>query len=117
LALALAGCAQRQDPIAADAESARERTVPSGGRVVRASPLRRETHSARASWEIETGMAWNAYAAWVQGRLGDYRLVERGPDRLRLTRALAGDVYVLVLVAKPGSRSSTIEVSFEAAAF
>jgi hypothetical protein len=60
---------------------------------------------------------WSAYAAWVETRLGEYRVAERGPHRLRFTRRLDGDLYALVLVAKPGSRSSTIEATFEATPF
>ena len=105
------------DPIATDVESARDRTVPSGGHIVRSYSLRRDGHSARASWEIETQLAWSTYVEWVEPRLGEYGLAERGRDRLRFTRQLEGDVYTLLLIAKPGAARQTIEASFEATPF
>ena len=112
-----AACAKPADPIMADVESARDRTLPPAGRIVTFPPLRRDEHRARASWEIETEMSWDGYTAWVEARLGEYRLAEKGRDQLRLTHQLEGDVYVLVLVAKPDSRSLRIEASFEARPF
>lgn len=115
--LTLAACANQPDPIATDVESAKDRTVPPGGHITSSYSWQRDRQSARASWEIETELAWNAYAAWVEPRMGKYRLVERGQDRLRFTQQLEGDYYSLVLVAKPSSKSHTIEVSFEATPF
>lgn len=114
---ALAACGKPPDPVATDVEATRDRTVPPGARIVTFYPLRRDDHSARASWEIETEMSWSDYTARVEQRLGEYRLAEKGRDRLRLSRQMDGDVYVLVLVAKPDSKSLRIEASFEARPF
>ena len=122
MAIAIVGavfatCAKPVDPIVAEVESARDRTVPPAGRIVSSYPLQRDRGLARATWGIETEMAWSAYTEWVRPRLGEYRLVAQGRDRLLLSRQLEGDVYTLVLVEKPSSASLRIEASFEATPF
>ena len=115
--MGLGACGAPLARVRADAEAVRERTVPPGGWLAAASPLRRDGHSARASWRVETELAWSAYAPWVEQQLGEFRVAERGRGLLRLSRQLEGDLYVLALVARPGSRGLTVEASFEALPF
>jgi hypothetical protein len=123
MALAIAGivacaaCSKPADPIAADIDSALERTVPPRGRVTLSYPLSRARGAASATWQVETELDWHAYAAWVELRLAEYRVAERGPDRLRFTRQLEGDSYTLTLAGKPDSKSLRVDASFEARPF
>jgi hypothetical protein len=113
----LAACHSDVDPVAAAAESARERTLPSRGRLAAAEPLRRGDFWARAGWTIETELAWADYAVWVVLRLSEYRVARRGGDRLVLTQRLDGDIYILVLVAKQRSAGLQVEAAFQAVPF
>ena len=113
----LSACARPFDPVAADVRWALERTVPPGGRLTVSFPLRRGHDVARASWEIETSMDWEAYAAWVEPQLGGYRLAQPEAHTLRFSRSLEGDVFVIVLARKAGPESRTVEASFESRPF
>jgi hypothetical protein len=62
-------------------------------------------------------MRWRHYAPWVETQLHEFRVAERARGRLRLSRQLAGDLYVLELVAAPGSDPLTVEASFVATPF
>jgi len=89
IALVLGACAMPADTVAEAAESAKERTVPPG----------------------------EAYTTWVEGRLVEYRRVEKGRDRLRLSRQREADLYVVELAAKPGSEGLGVDASFEGMPF
>lgn len=110
-------CSPGPDPIGLEVRSLEERTVPVGGRLASAYPLERDGKTARASWQIETRMAWDQYAPWVEARLPDYRVVRREGMSLWLARSLTGDTCQLVLTFKPAGAAATIEASFEARPF
>jgi hypothetical protein len=62
-------------------------------------------------------MSWGEYGAWVEAQLPAFRVAERGPGRMRLSRHLEGDLYVLELVASAGSDGLTVAASFMATPF
>lgn len=115
--LVLAGCGRSVPPIHADAESVRELTVPPGGRLGASTPLTSGPQSARASWRVETQMEWSEYASWVEASLHEFRVAQRSPLRLRLSRQLQGDLYMVELAAVRGASGLTVEVSFVATPF
>jgi len=117
LGLAFIQCAKPPDPIAHDVAAITDRTVPHGGRLVLAYPLRREGDLARASWQIEAETSWEAYAEQVIERLPEFRVAERRQGRLRLLRALAGDQYHLEVAGEERGRTLVIQLAFEAQPF
>jgi hypothetical protein len=62
-------------------------------------------------------MAWSEYTPWVVTQLREFRVARRGHGRLRLSRQLEGDLYVVELVAAPGSGTLTVVASFVATPF
>jgi hypothetical protein len=117
LGFTLATCGPPADPIRTDVDSVQQRTLPPGGRLVVPAVLTRRTQSVQASWRLETEMSWRQYAPWVESQLREFRVAERADGRLRLSRQLAGDLYVVELVAAPGSAPLTVEASFVATPF
>lgn len=116
-ALALAACVKQLDPIEAGIQSVRERTVPAKGRLLSGYPPSRRGQVLRASWEIETEMEWDAYAAWVKGQSPDFKAASSEPGALRFSRPLEGDVYSVTLKPQPLGGSLLIEATFEASPF
>jgi hypothetical protein len=80
--------------------------------------LRREGARIRATWDVETGMGWNAYRQLVASRFEDYRVVQRGEEGLSLTKRLPGD-SVSILFARGEATVGRLTVSaiFEATPF
>jgi len=115
--LALAGCGRPVHPVRADAASVRARTVPPGGRLGAVTPYAHGPQSAQASWSVETEMSWSDYGPWVEEQLPEFRVIERQDGRIRLSRHLEGDLYVLELVAGTGSDGLTVDASFMATPF
>lgn len=117
LALGLEGCAQ-PNPIAAELQAAKKLSVPWGASVTNASPTRREGERIRATWDVETGVSWEAYRQLVTSRFEDYRVVERGEEGLSLTRRLARD-SVSIALARGRATDGRLIVSaaFEATPF
>jgi len=62
-------------------------------------------------------MSWSDYGPWVEEQLPEFRVIERQDGRIRLSRHLEGDLYVLELVAGTGSDGLTVDASFMATPF
>ena len=116
-ALGLAACSRKPDPIGQDIPSVKMRSVPPGGRLRSSYTPVHDGQALRASWEIETDMAWDAYTAWVVAQLAEFRVQADDTGSLRLSRSLAGDVYTLAFRRKPTAQSLRIEATFEARPF
>ena len=112
----LVWCGKEPDPIRRDIQSVKDRSVPPGDRLIPSYGPRREGRILRASWEIETEMAWSAYAAWVVAQLPEFQVRGSDGDGLRMSRPLEGDVYTLTFRRKPADQG-LVEVTFVAQPF
>lgn len=116
LAIGVLSCG-RADPVGDAIQSAKDRSVPPGGRL---SPLygpARDKESVTASWEVETGMAWDVYAPWVVSQLAEFHVQQRDGDVLRLSQPLHADVYMLTFRRKQADEDAKVEVAFESRPF
>jgi hypothetical protein len=114
--LTLAACTRQNDPVAADVQSVKDRTVPRNGRLI-PGDSRRHDQALRVTWDIEAEMSWNDYAAWLKTRLPEFRLVSHDAEALRFGRALEGDAYSVTVKRSTGEGSLLAHVSFEARPF
>ena len=78
---------------------------------------RREGQTIRASWEIETEMAWNDYVAWVVAQLPEFHVRASDVDGLRMSRPLEGDVYAVTFCRRAAEKGLLIEATFVASPF
>lgn len=75
-----------------------ERVRPEGGSVFAFSGLRRDASGVHASWEVETGMNWAAYSAWVAERVPrDFRRDPADRSSMLFRRSMEADFYVFRL--------------------
>jgi hypothetical protein len=110
-------CCFEPDPIGRDIQSVKDLSVPPGGRLMPLDGPRREGQRVRATWEVETDMAWDAYAAWVTAQLPEFQVRANDAEGLRLSRPLEGDVYTLTVRRKAANERPLIDVTFEAQPF
>jgi hypothetical protein len=115
-ALLLAACPGAADPVAKEAQSVIDRTVPRRGHMIPGDSLRRHGQALRATWRVEVEIPWDAYADWVSGQLPEYRLAAREADTLLFSRVLEGDVYYVALKRVP-NEGVLVEARFEAHPF
>jgi hypothetical protein len=114
-ALVLVDCGEH-DPLRAELQAAKDRTVAGRGSLTNLTQLQRDAQSITAAWEIETGLGWEAYAEAVVGRFSDYRVSERRDGFLALTKQLPGDVLTVVLTRRQANAGRTmVAVVFTAA--
>jgi hypothetical protein len=116
LAIGALSCGQT-DPVGEAIQSAKDRSVPPGGRLIPLYGPARDEESVKASWEVETRMAWDVYAAWVVSQMPEFRVRQKDGDVLSLSRPLDADVYALSSRPKEADKSAKVEVAFEARPF
>lgn len=114
--LTLAACTRQPDPVKADVQSVKDRTVPRNGRLIPGDSPRHD-QAIRVTWDIEAEMSWNDYAAWVETRLPEFRRVSGDAEALRFSRALEGDAYSVTVERSTRKGSVLAHVSFEARPF
>jgi hypothetical protein len=71
----------------------------------------------KASWEVETIMAWDVYAAWVVSQMPEFQVRHKDEETLRLSRPLEADVFTVSFRPKPSDRDRRVEVAFESRPF
>lgn len=76
--------------------SLRERTIPPGAKLIDLTGPTEDDSGLKATWELETDMAWDAYTAWLAGQVSDDFEAEPGQEsRLIWRQALPGDSLTL----------------------
>jgi hypothetical protein len=106
-ALLLADC-REHEPLRAEVQAAKDRTVLGSGSLTNLAQPKRDGESISAAWEIETGLGWDAYAEGIEARFGDYRVSERRDGFVALTKQLPGDVLTVALTHRQTSAGRTI---------
>ena len=114
--LALAACTREPNRVETDVQSIKDRTVPRSGRLIPGGS-RRDAQKLRVSWDVEAEVSWSDYAAWVETRLPEYRLVSRDADTLCFGRTLEGDAYSVTFKRSPRQGLLLVQVSFWAVPF
>jgi hypothetical protein len=116
LALGVPSCG-RTDAVEGAIRSAKDRSVPPGGRLIPLSGPARDTEAVKASWEVEAVMGWDAYAGWVASRMPEFQVRARDEKTLRLSRTLEADVFTVDFRPRPSDRDARVEVAFESRPF
>jgi hypothetical protein len=89
-------------------------TKPNGGSVSAYSGMLYDRTSVRASWEVQPGMDWPAYAAWLAAASPGGFKAEATTDAsaLVLRRIDAADAYSITLEPIPASEPLRVRVTF-----
>jgi hypothetical protein len=116
LGLGVLSCG-KTDAVGDAIQSAKDRSVPTGGRLLPLYGPGRDKGSVKASWEVETIMAWDVYAAWVVSQMPEFQVRHKDEETLRLSRPLEADVFTVSFRPKPSDRDRRVEVAFESRPF
>jgi hypothetical protein len=77
-----------------------ERTTPPHQTVPRDVTLDRRGMALEATWEMQTDLTWEQYAAWVAQRLaGEYAATPIEPRTVVLSKYVDGDRYAVTITA------------------
>jgi hypothetical protein len=111
--LLAAACGVQGGGFSQEAHDLQARTVPPRGTLIAASPLRRDSWTAEATWEIETEMRWEDYAQWVRAQPLGYNAGSVNGSALRFTKAVADDMYILRIEAASVGPPLRLRVVFQ----
>jgi hypothetical protein len=89
------------------------RTVPPRGTLIATSPLRRDSWTAEATWDIEMEMRWEDYAHWVRAQPRGYSAGSVNGSALRFTKAVADDMYIVRIEAASVGPPLRLRVVFQ----
>jgi hypothetical protein len=93
-----------------------ERTTPPHQTVPRNVTLDRRDLALGATWEMQTELNWEQYAAWVAQRLsGEYTATSIEPRTVVLSKYVDGDRYAVTITAMSTEQPLLVRLQFRVA--
>ena len=90
-----------------------ERTTPPHQTVPRDVTLDRHNMALEATWEMQTDLTWEEYAAWVALRLsGEYTATPIEPRAVVLSKYVDGDRYAVTIRAMSNQQPLLVRLQF-----
>jgi hypothetical protein len=90
-----------------------ERTTPPHQTVPRDVTLDRRGMALEATWEMQTDLTWEQYAAWVAQRLsGEYSATPIEPRTVVLSKYVDGDRYAVTITAMSNEQPLLVRLQF-----